>query len=318
MVAGVVRIRRAERAVPRSSPPITNLPLPPAQLVDRLRSEDVTIVSVEAAGGGVMGAKKLTLLLGEDGFRIDVKWKAAPAGGEGWKNSPRREVAAYTAQELFLDPHDYPVPPVVARGIPLDTYAPVDGNAVPQVEGTRCVFGATAAWLRNVSQPERAFDPERFSQDAQYAFHFANLNLLAYLIAHRDARSNNFLMSTDPSNPRVFSIDNGIAFGGVLYNFFTWHFDEIRTRGLPKESVDRLRYVRRKELSKLGVLGELEADSAGLLRPVEPGDNVDPDTGTRIAPGRVQFGLTAREIEAMATRLQRLLERIDAGELATF
>ena len=68
-----------------------------------------------------------------------------------------------------------------------------------------------------------------------------NLNLLAYLIAHRDARSSNFLMPTDPSNPRVFSIDNGIAFGGVLYNFFTWHFDEIRTGGLPRQSIDRLR-----------------------------------------------------------------------------
>jgi hypothetical protein len=76
--------------------------------------------------------------------------------------------------------------------------------------------------------------------------------------------------------------------------------------------------VRRDELSKLGVLGELEADAAGVLRAVEPRDNVDPEIGMRVAPGRVQFGLTASEIDAMATRLQHLLERIDAGELATF
>ena len=265
-----------------------------------------------------MGAKKLTVLLGDDGFRIDLKWKAAPAGGDGWNNSPRREVAVYAAQDLFLDPDDYPVPPVAAHSFSLDAYALVDGDAEPQLEGTRCVFGAAAAWLQNVSQPDRAFDPKRFSRDAQYASHFANLNLLAYLVAHRDARSNNFLMSIDRSNPRVFLIDNGIAFGGVLYNFFTWHFNEIRTRGLSKQSIDRLRRVRRGHLSKLGVLGELAADSAGVLRPVEPRDNVDPDLGMRVAPGRVQFGLTASEIDAMASRLENLLERIDAGELETF
>jgi hypothetical protein len=125
-------------------------------------------------------------------------------------------------------------------------------------------------------------------------------------------------MSTDPSNPRLFSIDNGIAFGGVLYNFFTRHFNQIRTRGLPKQSIDRLRRVRRAELASLGVLGELETDSAGVLRSVEPRENVDPDLGMRVAPDRVQFGLTASEIDAMATRLQNLLERIDAGELETF
>ena len=295
-----------------------NLPSPPAQLIDRLRTEDFVIAAVDAAGGGVMGAKKLKLLFPNDEFTIDVKWKAAPAGGEGWNNSPRREIGAYAVQELFLDPDNYPVPPVVARGISLDAYGVVDKDAVPSIEGTRCVFGAMAAWLENVEQPEHAFDPKRFSSDRQYAFHFANLNLLAYLIAHRDARSNNFLMPKDPSIPRVFSIDNGIAFGGVLYNFFTWHFNEIRTSGLPKASIDRLRRVSRETLSELGVLGELRADRAGVLRTVTPGENIDPHVGTRVASGRVQFGLTVDEIDAIATRLQELLARIDAGELAVF
>ncbi|MFI5214956.1 MAG: hypothetical protein ACHQ3O_00325 [Candidatus Limnocylindria bacterium] len=298
--------------------PNANLPATPARLVDRLRSYDFVIKSVDAAGGGVMGAKKLGLVFPKDGLEIDVKWKAAPPGGEGWNNSPRREIGAYAVQELFLDPDDYPVPPVVARGIPLDAYAVVDEAATPNIEGTRCVFGGMAAWLENVAQPENAFDPERFSADRRYAFHFANLNLLAYLIAHRDARSNNFLMPKDPSNPRVFSIDNGIAFGGVFYNFVTWHFDEIRTAGLPKPSIDRLRRVSRETLSGLGVLGELHADSAGVLSAVTPGENLDPKVGTRVAPGRIQLGLTTAEIDGIATRLQELLARIDAGELGVF
>ena len=302
----------------RSSDPNGNLPSPPARLIDRLRNDDFAIASVDAAGGGLMGAKKLRLVFPKDELTIDVKWKAAPAGGDGWNNSPRREIGAYAVQELFLDPDDYPVPPVVARGISLDAYAVVDKDATPNIEETRCVFGAMSAWLEDVAQPEHAFDPKRFSTDRLYAFHFANLNLLAYLIAHRDARSNNFLMPKDPSLPRVFSIDNGIAFGGVFYNFFTWHFDEIRTGGLPRRSIDRLRRVSREALSGLGVLGELRADPAGVLHAVKAGENFDPEAGTRVAPGRIQFGLTVEEIDAVATRLQELLARIDAGELSLF
>jgi hypothetical protein len=37
-----------------------------------------------------------------------------------------------------------------------------------------------------------------------------------------------------------------------------------------------------------------------------------------VAPGRIQFGLTVGEIDAIATRLQELLVRIDAGELPVF
>ncbi len=302
----------------RASDPKANLPSSPGRLIDRLQNDDFVITSVNAADGGVMGVKKLELVFPKDGLTMDAKWKTAPAGGDGWNNSPRREIGAYAVQELFLDPDDYPVPPVVARGISLSAYGVVDKDATPNIEGTRCVFGAMAAWLESVAQPEHAFDPKRFSEDRRYAFHFANLNLLAYLIAHRDARSNNFLMPKDPSNPRVFSIDNGIAFGGVLYNFLTWHFDEIRTSGLPKPSIDRLRRVSRAKLAGLGVLGELRADPAGVLQAATPGENLDPQTGMRVAPGRIQFGLTLEEIDAIAARLEALLERIDAGELAVF
>jgi hypothetical protein len=66
------------------------------------------------------------------------------------------------------------------------------------------------------------------------------------------------------------------------------------------------------------VLGELRADSAGVLSAVTPGENLDPKVGTRVAPGRIQLGLTAAEIDGIATRLQELLARIDAGELGVF
>lgn len=292
------------------------LPAPAAILESRLQ-DDFTIAAEDAAGGGVMGARKLTLVF-QDGFRMETKWKAAPPGGDGWNNSPRREVGAWAVQQLFLDPADYAVPPVVARGISLDVYRAIDPTAEPNIAGTRTVFGALAVWLQNVARPTRAFDPERFARDARYAFHFANLNLLAYLIAHRDARSSNFLMPTDPSDARVFSIDNGIAFGGVLYNFFTWHFDEILTTGLPRRSIERLRRISRRDLARFGVLGQLEADRAGVLRTVAPGDNLDPEAGVRIAADRIQFGLTVGELDAMEERRLDLLVRVDAHEIKLF
>lgn len=265
-----------------------------------------------------MGAKKLGLLFRNDGVAIDVKWKAAPSGGDGWNNSPPREIAAYAVQALFLDPDDYVVPPAAARCIPLDVYRAVDSAAQPNLAGTRCAYGVLSAWLQNVTEPSQAFDPQRFSHDPRYAFHFGNLNLLTYLIDHRDARGSNFLMSTDPENPQVFAVDNGIAFGGVLYNFFTWHFDHLVVNAVPKQSIERLRHVSHAALAGFAVLGELEVNAAGILRPVTPTANLDPNVMTRLAPDRIQFGLTAAQIDAIAQRLQTLLAKIDAGEIGVF
>ena len=75
----------------------------------------------------------------------------------------------------------------------------------------RCVFGLLSGCLSNVEQPVRVFDRARLASDPVYRQRFAALNLLHYLIDHRDARSNNFLMSKNPDDPRIYSIDNGIA-----------------------------------------------------------------------------------------------------------
>lgn len=316
-LAGMVMVGAAVAAAQPSGPD-GNLPIPAERMEQRLEQEEFTIASAEPAGGGIMGAKKLELVFPTEPAEIAAKWKTAPSGADGWNNSPRREIGAYVVQRLFLDPEDQVVPPVAARCVPLDVYRVVEADPSPTLEGTSCVYGALSAWLDNVMVPEKAFDRERFTRDARYDFSFANANLLAYLIAHRDVRPGNFLISTDPANPQLFSVDNGIAFGGVLYNFFVHHFDEIRVRGLPKQSIDRLRRVTRHDLDALGVLGQLEVDGAGVLRNVEPTANVAPDEGTRLSPGHVQFGLTTDEIDGIEERLRDLLERIDAGELDVF
>jgi len=295
------------------------LPLPEAELLRRLRDADFTIVSSEATGSGVMGAKEWTIRFA-DGVTIHAKWKVTPASGDGWNNSPRREIGVYAVQALFLDPENYIVPPSVARCVPLEGYRVVQPDPKPNLDfpGAHCVFGQLTAWLDNVRQPEVLFDRERFSKDRAYAFHFANLNLLHYLVDHRDARLSNFLVAKDPSDARVYSIDNGIAFGNLVFDYLVTNYNTIRVSALPRQSVERVRQVTRAQLDQLGVLGQLELDSAGVLRNVALGPNLDPERGVRFTATVLQFGLTKSEIDAVAERIRVLLTRIDAGELGVF
>lgn len=295
-----------------------NLPLPPLESERRLATSSFDVTAWKNAGGGVTGAKKLTITFREDRLSVAVKWKRAPTGGDGWNNSPRREIGVYAVQKLFLDAGDYLVPPIVARGIDWQVYRPVEPDPSPNLDGVRCVYGALAMWMINCHPAERVFDRDRIARDPRYAYHFGNLNLLHYLVNHRDARTSNFLVSNDPDNPQLFSVDNGISFGEKIFNFLVRNFNKIRVNALPHRSIERLRRVSRAELDRLGVLAELRADDAGVLRHVAPGPNLDPETGNRVRAGVVQIGLASAEIDAVAQRLEELLRRVDQGELGTF
>lgn len=293
-----------------------NLPLPAPELQRRLQNDPFAIVGVGSTRGGIMETEKLTLQFA-DGARLEAKWKAAPTGGEGLNNSPRRELAAYAVQQLFLDPPDFVVPPVAVRCIPIDDYAPIHRAARPNLPKARCVYGLLSAWLENVRQPDDALDRERFSRDPRYAYHFANLNILTVLIQHRDAKASNFLMSTDPLNPQVFSVDNGISFSG-LYNFLTWHYDHLVVGGLPARSVQRLRQVRRGELQRLAVLAELQPDADGVLRPAPATPGTDHTQGLRRVGDGIQIGLTEEEIGGVEQRLRAILAAVADGREQPF
>ncbi|MDX2171211.1 MAG: hypothetical protein SF182_29350 [Deltaproteobacteria bacterium] len=308
----------AGAAAAQPSGPDGNLPLPAPQLQQRLQRDDFEIDDVEKTQGGIMTTAKLELDFHRPELEVDAKWKAANKDADGWNNSPRREIGAYAVQQLFLSPDDYVVPPVVLRCIPLDVYRRVDAAAEPTLPPHPCVLGTLSAWLHNVTEPKVIFEPERFSRDPRYAYHFGNLNLLAYLIAHRDRRSSNFLVSTDALNPQFFSVDNGIAFGEMLYNYLNWHFDQLAVKDLPRQAVERLRAVTPADLAALGVLVELQPDAAGVLRSVPPGANADPRVGVRTVGGGLQIGLTADEISAVDDRRRALLERIDQGKAGEF
>jgi hypothetical protein len=266
---------------------------------------------------GTSGAYRVTLFFPDIAREIDFKWKKVPPDGDGVNNAPRKEIAVYAVQKWCLDPADYAVPTSVLRCVPLDAF-PERRRVRANIDGTRCRLGNLSVWLKDVSVPDELFDKKRFQQDPVYARYLADFNLLTFLVGHKDGRDGNFLVSKDEARRRVFAVDNGISFDPWIYNYFVPNWHALRVPALRKASIERLRGVTRSDVEALGVLAELRADARGMLRPAQPGPNVDPSVGARVRPGFVQVGLSRREIRELWRRLARLLEDVDGGKVALF
>lgn len=308
---------QAQRA--SAPPPGNNWPLPPDEAERLFSNAPFELISLEPTSHGVAGALEATIAFPDDGKRLQIKWKVAPPRSmDSWNNNPRKEIASYFVQRWFLEAEDYVVPTVALRAVPLDVYRRLDEKATPTIDGTQCVVGTLALWLRHTTTPAVLHDRARFASEPDYAYHLSNFNVLAYLVAHRDGRPGNILVADTDDNRRVFAVDNGISFGGVVYNFLTTNWHVIRVAAIRREVVARLRAVDGAALARLATLVELEADADGVLLPARSGAPIDPDRGVRTAQGRVQFGLTTAEIDALAKRISSLLERVDEGSLAVF
>jgi hypothetical protein len=282
----------------------------------RMAFDAFDVVASEPTPSGVAGARKLRLRFRDDGAELEVKWKeASERSGEGWNNVPRKELAAYAIQKWFLPEADYVVPTVAIRCIPIDVYAAIDAESRPTFADTSCVFGALSLWLHGVRGVDEVINDERLARDPVYARQLGNVNLLAYLIQHRDGRESNFLISEDPDDARVFSVDNGIAFGGVFYNFLSPNLSKLRVP-VPRASLDRLRKTKAEQVLALGVLAQFELADDGTWVPTQPGPNLDDEHGTRLSGRTLQLGLTEDEIEAVVDRLKDLLEDADEGSVA--
>lgn len=246
-----------------------------------------------------------------------VKWARAPRGGGTFNNRPRYELAAYRLQKLFLEPEEYVVPPTAIRIVPLAWYrSEVDPRAPATFSDLDQVLVVLQYWLWAVTG-EGVYDEARFERDTAYARHLANMNTFCYLIRHNDANVGNFLRSENDANPRVFAVDNGVAFESQESNRgHEWR--RMRVDRIPRETVERLRSLTLDRLHReLGVLVQFER-SGGRMTAVEPGPNLDPGDGLRREDGVVQLGLTRGEIVDVWDRLQDLLEEVDEGELGVF
>lgn len=251
-----------------------------------------------------------------DSIIVIAKWAKAPAGvGEVFNNVPRYEVAAYEIQKLFLPYDEYVVPPTVMRTFDLEWYRGLDPGTLATFPGTRSVLVVLQYWLANVS-PASTFDRRRFDQDTAYARNVANLNVLTYLIRHSDANAGNILISTESLNPRLFAVDNGVAFEAQASDRGT-EWRELRVNRIPAATVERLKAITRESLERtLSVVAEFEIMD-GRMVAAAPTQSIG-SRGIRQNSQRVQLGLTRGEIDGVWNRLTSLLRRVEQGRIRTF
>jgi hypothetical protein len=279
---------------------------------------DSALKPVASEGSRFKGDRTEHVMLAfNDTTAIEVKWAVAPAGGEAFNNQPRYEAAAYELQKLFLDERDYVVPPTALRMVPQSVFAASAGlKGEPTFDDSPAVLVELQYWTMGVT-PEGVFDPKRASRDSVYARHLGDLNILTYLIRHRDANKGNMLLSADSTNPRLFAVDNGVAFASPPSNRGT-DWERMRVERVSAATVARLRSINEASLATaLGVVGQFERRGDDYVA-TAPGPNLDADKGIRRKGSTLQLGLTTYEIEGVRDRLKSLLKDIDRGKVKTF
>ena len=304
-----------------------NFLLPVDQIETLLREGALEIISVTPSRGlPAERTYQVTVKAGE-GQMLQMKYAPARPGADEFNNRPRYELAAYEFQKLFLDPAEYVVPPTVGRCFPLDEIRAVLAMApsadlidppVPTFDGWNMGVVVLQYWLWNIEVPDpRDLDDDDRLADQVYERHAGNFNLLTHLIRHGDSNQGNFLLSTDPQNPRVFSVDNGVAFSSEESDR-GYYWRDLRLDRYPRESIDRLRAYTLEDLyARLGVVAQFEIRGAAFVQ-TEPGENLDPNDGVRRSDSVVQFGLTASEIRSIHDRITRLIGWVDDGRYQVF
>ena len=91
-----------------------------------------------------------------------------------------------------------------------------------------------------------------------------------------------------PSDPQVFVVDNGLAFGDLVSNRgFEWR--DIRVKRLPHQTVERLRNITEEVLeTKLGIVAQFKFVD-GQLVTTTPGQNLNKKQGVRNKDGILQL-----------------------------
>ncbi len=291
--------------------------LEPAETIERKLLDGLFEV-VDTRGSRFEGDRTNRAALAfEDGSMMVAKWARAPSGAQDFNNEPRYEVAAYELQKLFLDEPDYVVPPTVVRAFPLAWYRQLEPRVGPTLRGTSSVLVTLQYWLFNVTDDD-VWDSDRLASDTAYARHFGDLNILTYLIRHNDENDGNLLRSNDAANPRVFVVDNGLAFASQTSDRGA-RWRNMRVKRLPRGTVERLRALTHDDLTRaLETVAQFQVTADGHLTRVPVSENVDPGRGVRHVGDTIQLGLTEREIRDTWRRLERLLQDIEDGDYEVF
>lgn len=300
--------------------------LPFDELERRLIHDEFTIESATISRPKV--ASDITLraeVKFADGFAMRTKIRRATRGASDFNNEPRYELAAYMLQKKFLTPAEYVVPPTSLRFVPVETVRKYAKAANPTFYGTEYTLCVMQYWLKNVSAPDDAYDRDRFERNALFARHLANLNLLTYLISHKDSNSGNVLMAVipdsngqpDEADPRVFLIDNGVAFDSEESDKGTiWQ--QLRVKRIPKDSYERLSAITQEELrALLATVAQWEIRD-GVPVAVPPAEPRSDHKGVRNFGKNIQLGLTKHEIGGIYRQIVALRNRVSSGDIETF
>jgi hypothetical protein len=260
-----------------------------------------------------------------DGYAMRVKLRRATKGASDFNNEPRYELAAYMLQKMFLTPDEYVVPPTSLRFVPVETLRQYAKAAQPTFYGADYTLCVMQYWLKNVSAPDDAYDRERFERNPLFARHLANLNVLTYLINHKDSNSGNVLTAAipeskgqpDEADPRVFIVDNGVAFDSEESDKGEiWR--ELRVKRIPKDTFERVSSIRQEDLQALlGTVAQWEIRD-GVPVAVPPGQPSSVHKGVRTPPKTIQLGLTKHEIGGIYRQIVKLRNLVASGDIQTF
>ncbi len=292
-----------------------NITQPVADLERLLAAEPLVITHAEISRPKAKGDITLKADVSFGGAPpLRVKLRKAEPGADTFNNVPRYDLAAYELQQLFLEPAEYVVPPTALRMIPRADFVKYQADVARTFSSADQVLAVVQYWLSDIRVVADVFDPARFEADALYARHIGQLNVLTYLIEHRDSNAGNFLIGKSPTGARVFSIDHGVAFASIDSDRGeAWK--RIRVNRLPADAVARLRTITLPVLEqRLGVLAQWQLEGDRFV-PVALGPNLSPGRGVRRQGSELQMGLTKTEISAVNRLLGRLLQRVDAGEI---
>jgi hypothetical protein len=295
-------------------PQDANITQPVPAIERTLAADPLVVTQAQISRPAISGDITLRADATFGGEPLRVKLRRALPGGEGFNNEPRYELAAYKLQELFLEPAEYVVPPTVLRMMPvaeLKRWAPEAARTFPGAEEVLVVM---QYWLQDVKTVADVLFADRFAADPVYARHIGNLNILTFLIAHRDSNPGNFLIGRQEPGTRVFSVDHGVAFGspgsdrGEIWR-------NLRVDRLPADALQKLRSVTPDQLeAALGVLAQWRLQQGRYL-PEQPGANLNANRGVRRKDDVVQLGLTRNEINELARQIKQLLTRVDRGAI---
>ena len=295
-----------------------NIAYPVPELERMLATDPFTIVSAEISRPKAKGDITLRADVSFDGKPpIRVKLRKAEPGADSFNNQPRYDLAAYRLQALFLDPAEYVVPPTAARFLPLTEFEKYSPGVKRTFSGADEALAVLQYWLQEVKVIADVYLPALYATDPSYARCVGQMNILTYLIEHGDSNVGNFLISKSETGPRVFAVDNGVAFAAAESDRGRLWAD-IRVDSLPAATLDRLRALTHEKLQeRLAVVAQWTLEDGHFIA-TQPGAPLSTLRGVRRDGAVLQMGLTKAEMDRIWRNRQRLLDMVDSGKLKIY